>query len=373
MGIPESPEHESTIIMRHGQSVLCLILLLSAANTIAAEKPRFPHVHQQGRIRAFYNREGTHAVDLADTNDNGVPDQVEDIVTQARAAHLLFVEGLGFPDPWKSERYRSAAFLDIHLIDKGTLGSNGVAYDELQRYRRPADPPGTLCLCFNVATSVKAASNLTPAHEYFHIVQNGASYFKNRWYTEGTARWSEQGLGLGGIGKIAPGETWPPDEARLAAIFEMSYPASEHYWNPLALGGDPKGTIPEAKLGAELRGLTYVKGSKVLKDLRLNGWQFIRDVLVELGRADQLAYRELGYTQWSEENQRSPKNSRYIHQAVLDVLGRRGTLPAGGSPANVPAAPTQRTPVNRYTRTEYSMPSPIGSIAEMKPCAGSRT
>ncbi|MFA6563170.1 MAG: hypothetical protein WCV00_14765 [Verrucomicrobiia bacterium] len=294
-----------------------------AAGAWQANAAGFPHEHRVGRIRVFFNTTGTNAVEAADVNHNGVPDQVEDVATQTRAAHMLFVETLGFPDPFKTERYRSAAFLDIHLLHKSVLRSNGVTYDELQHFRRPSDPPNTPTLCFNVATSVKPASNLTPAHEFFHVIQNSVTYFKNRWFTEGMARWSERALGLGGLGKVSYPGPWPPSEEKRAALFGTAYESSEHFWNGLAAMSDPTGQIPVDRLKDELKRLMYSNGARVLQDFQLTGWQLMRDVLLELDKADDIAFRELGYARWTEENQKSEKNNRYILNAAIKVAHRR--------------------------------------------------
>lgn len=278
------------------------------------------HCHQQGNVRIFYHTEGQHAVEAADANHNGVPDQVEDAMTQTVAARMLFVEALGFPDPFQGERFRSASFLDVHFRHKDILKSNGVAYDELQRYKRPQDPPGTLSLCFNLATSVKPSANLTPSHEFFHIIQNGVTYFKNSWYTEGTARWSERGLGAGGLGPARIAHVWPETEEQGAALFRRSYDASEFFWNVLARQHDSDGgRIPASPALARLQGMRYVDGTPVLRDTEFSGWRFIRAVLVELGRIQQAAAKELGYETWSEANQRADQNGPHILRAVRAV------------------------------------------------------
>ena len=291
---------------------------------VATARKSLRHDYRLGKIRIFYDTEGSNAIDSVDANHNGLPDQVEDIAKQTWAAHTLFVETLGFPDPFKTERFSRAAFLDIHLLNKSTLGSNGVAYDELQKFRRPTDSEGTETICFNVATSVKAHSNLTPAHEMFHLIQYGVTYFKNAWYTEGMARWSERALGLGSVGEVRYRGPWPLPRDKRDALFDMSYQASVDFWNPLAVMDDSKGAIPEDRVSRELRELTYSNGEKVLLDFHLNGWELMREVLLELGMADRVAFRELGYTRWSEDNQKSKKNSPFIYQAVMDVLRRRG-------------------------------------------------
>ncbi len=65
--------------------------------------------------------------------------------------------------------------------------------------------------------------------------------------------------------------------------------------------------------------MKYSDGSNVLKDTHLKGALFMRDVLLELGKVDDLAYKELSYSKWSEANQKSIANSPYIYQAILNV------------------------------------------------------
>lgn len=293
-----------------------------AAACVATAATPPSQVFQQDRIRIFYQTEGQHSVDPADVNGNSVPDQVEDVMTQTQAARTLWVEALGFPDPFQTERFRSAKYLDIHFRHKDVLKSNGVTYDELQRFNRPADPPGTLSLCFNVATSVKAPTNLTPAHEFFHVIQNSVTYFKNRWYTEGTARWSERGLGTGALGPQRILGSWPLPQDHATSLSAMAYEASEQFWNPLCARADRETAIPSSPALDRLQAMRYTDGTPVLKDLQLTGWKFIREVLAGLAEADDIAYRELGYDRWSEERQRSPKNDAYILRVVEDVVNR---------------------------------------------------
>lgn len=314
--------------------------LLLVAGARAAAKTTFAHEYRRGNIRIFYNTEGEHAVKPTDANQNGVPDQVEDLATQTTAAYLLFVDTLEFPNPFKSERYRDVPFLDIHLLAKAKLGSNGVAYDELQRFARAQDPANATSLCFNVATSVDPAQNMTPAHEFFHIIQNGATHFKNTWYTEGTARWSEQALGLDGIGRVRYSGPWPLAEKDRIALFAMRYEAAERFWNPLALAVDAQGMIPEDRVAPALRELTYCNGEKVLKGFRLHGWKLMRDLLIELGRVEPTAYRDLGYTAWTEANQRSPQNNAYIYRAAAEIARQHGL--AWPEPAATHSEPPER-------------------------------
>jgi hypothetical protein len=301
-----------------GMKMLLTFILTAAGLPVVAQQ-----VHRVDDVRLFYHTEGQHAVDAVDVNSNGIPDQVEDIMTQVRAARKMFVEVLGFPEPLKTDRFREARFIDISFRHKDVLKMNGVAYDELQRYNKPGDPPGTLSIAFTVATTVKAPANLTPAHEFFHLIQYSTTYFKNRWFLEGTARWSERALGKGGLGAARVISTWPLPEARKQEISAMTYDASEHLWNPLASQTGKDSTIPDSPALKQLQSMTYTDGTAVLKDLQLTGWAFIRDVVLELGQIDDIAFRELGYDRWSEENQRSVKNDAYLFRAIEHVIANQ--------------------------------------------------
>lgn len=298
---------------------IVLVMVLSIVVPLGAEE----RVHRTDQVRIWYHTDGVQVVEPADSNANGVPDVIEDIMTQVLAARSMFVEVLGFPDPLKTERFKTASFIDIHLRSKDVLKMNGVAFDELQRYRKQGDPGGTLSIGFNVATTVRAPANLTPAHEFFHLIQYSTTYFKNRWFLEGTARWSERALGEGdlGLAKIMP--VWPLPSDQRSELFGMAYEASEHLWNPLAKRLDVDGEIPNGLALQRLKNMKYIDGSPVLKDLRLRGWKFVRDVLQELAKMDDIAFSDLGYDRWSEDNQRSPKNDEPMLRAVEAVVGRQ--------------------------------------------------
>lgn len=297
-----------------GGPILSLMAALSLIG--GAAQAASDNIHQVGAFRIMYQTEGEHAIAPEDRNHNKIPDQVEDILTQVMAARILFVEVLGFPDPLQTERFRSATVINIAIRSKKSMKSNGVAYDELQRSKRGN------WIGMKVASSVKAPSGLTPAHEFFHLIQYSMSYFKNRWFAEGTARWSERALGADALGPVRKLGGWPLSQEEADALFKMSYNASEHFWNPLAAKLDAKGVIPDSPALKRLQAMRYTDGSPVLKDRKLTGWRFIRDVIIELGVVDDVAFNKLGYDSWSETNQFSPQNNAFILRAVEEVVSR---------------------------------------------------
>jgi hypothetical protein len=272
-----------------------------------------------------YTKEGKDAADLTDTDKNGVPDQVEDTAKQAWATHQLFCETLKFPDPLQAKRYESVKWIEIAIWHKDQMdGLNGLAYDEPQRSASKDDPPGTQAITAGVANHLNPIENASASHEVFHLIQYGATYFKPRWFLEGMARWSERGLGKGGIGDVRydPRGPWPQTSNDRAALFQKTYDSDFVLWYPIVKLDDKRGLLPVAKLSHELRTLKYSNGQPVLRDHELVGADIMRDILLELDKLDDIAFQELGYDSWSEENQRSDKNNPYVYQGVMDVLRR---------------------------------------------------
>lgn len=288
------------------------------------QRAKLKHHFKAKHIRVFYDTEGEHAVEAEDNNGNKVPDRVEDIAKQIWAAHEVFVKAFDFPEPLESDRYKAATFIDANLLSRETIGMNGIAYDGLQNFKRSIDPPNTKTICLDIATDVDAKSNITPAHEYFHLIQYGATYFKTRWYLEGMARWSEHGLQRDGIGRIKYKGDWPQSKRDREVLFKLAYDAEFTFWNPLAKLDDRSGKIDPDSVSRVVHQLKYSNGKSVLKDFKLNGVEFMRDVLSKLGEADDLAYEKLNLKKWSEANQKSQKNSPFIYQAVMDVARKRG-------------------------------------------------
>lgn len=287
------------------------------------DRPKLTEYFELPPIRMRYTKEGKDAADLTDADKNDIPDQVEDTAKQAWAAHNLYCETLKFPDPLEAKRYEGVKWIEYAIWHKDRIeGLNGLAFDEPQRSARMTDPSGTKAITAAVGNHLNPIENASASHEMFHLIQYGATYFKPRWFLEGMARWSERGLGKGGIGEVKydPRGPWPQSLNDRDALFRKTYDSDFVLWYPIARQDDKRGLLPAGKISKELKSLKYSNGQPVLRDNELVGADIMRDVLLELDKLDDIAFKELGYESWSEDNQRSEKNSPYVYQGVMDVL-----------------------------------------------------
>lgn len=305
---------------------------------------------EMDEIRVLYTTKGTDAVNKTDLDGNKVPDQIEDIARQAWAARRVFCDVLEYPDPLKSERYKEVTSIEISIRHKDAFGGgNGIAWERAEpSARKKKKGQREQVLKCTVGSHVMAHRNATPAYSMFNLTQYGVTYFKNSWYLQGMARWSEQGLRRGGIGSVSRRpKDWPTGAAGRTLVFAMRSDAEAQFWNPIVMSVDTNGRMPAARIDTQLRALRYSDGTSVLADFSLNGAAFMRDVLLELGRVDDIAFKQLGYNEWSEDNQRSLSNNLWIYQAVQDVTERH--IAASKQARNVPAQTPLSNPVTANT------------------------
>lgn len=276
-------------------------------------------------FRIYYALGGPDAIlgeGRADTDGDGVPDKIQNLALQLVAARRMYIEVMGLRHPFQSPRYRGRVkYFDVHV--RG-MKNRGIAGDAIVNFHRPTDPPeGLEVLSIDIDKNI-GARNLTPAHELFHEFQNGYTLFKNAWYTEGTARWSESAFQTG----VGRAESKPTTQADVERLFALSY-AADGFWNALAQVADPKGALA---LPDSLKAMRYLGDPKpIIEDDRLHGVAFIRTLLEELDREDDIASREAGLDplDWPEARQRSPENNPYIWRAVAEVCRRLKIEPPG--------------------------------------------
>lgn len=262
---------------------------------------------------------GKHALaDAADGNGNGVPDAVEDVMTQLQTMREALAH-LGFVHPFEQPRYRSRGVRHIH-VRMVAMKANGLAFDEPRMY-----PRAGCGLSINVASHLKRG-NVTPGHELFHLYQYGYTMFRRAWLLEGTARWAETIL------RRRPAETaaMPQTDEELDRLFRSSYSAVK-VWNGLLQesGAPAVSAFPPA-----VRDARYVDGRPVQPEgTVVQGPAFVRAVLETLGEADAKVgvRRSVPAYRWPESMQRDTRHDRLIWDAVERTLNRfrasRGAKP----------------------------------------------
>jgi hypothetical protein len=246
-------------------------------------------------FRIFYSLTGRDALPNArqvDKNNNNVPDFIDEIGVKLGQADRFFMHRVKLRPPLMSRRYRGKAkYIDINVLDFSThkKGSkNGVAYDGTPYFDRSiANQISSKVITMDVASTVRFQSN-SIEHELFHLYQNGYTFFKNRWYTEGTARWSELIMSkrLGNVDSL------PKTTKDKEALFNKTYKANG-FWNKLIEEVDKKST----------------------------GIRFINVFLNLLDEVDNevAKVRGLNDTYWKESEQRSKQNNDYIWEAGLSA------------------------------------------------------
>lgn len=263
-------------------------------------RSKLDQVEIYGGFRIFYSLSGKDALPKdrkVDSDNRGVPDFIESVGKRLTDAGRFFRREVGLTPPLKSKRYLGKAhYIDVNILNfsnnkKGP--KNGIAYDGTPKFNRARAGQASLnVLVIDLSGSVRLQTN-SVEHELFHLYQNGYTFFKNRWYTEGTARWSE----LIVEGRMGRSELLPYSAITREKIFKKTYDANS-FWNELIIKVDRK----------------------------TQGKRFIKVLLEELDFADNIAARNRGLNEryWKESDQRSADNNIYIWNATLKAIQRVG-------------------------------------------------
>ena len=265
------------------------------AGSWADRRSKLENVAIYGKFRVFYSMSGIEKLPQArrhDLNAKHVPKFIDSIGKRLIAADNFFKYDVNLVPPLNSKRYRGKAqYIDINVLNfsnhkKGP--KNGVAYDGTPKFnRRKSGKASARVLAIDLSSNLNLNTH-TVEHELFHLYQNGYTYFKNRWYTEGTARWSELIM----KNRIGQNQALPKTMAEKNALFKKSYSANS-FWNELMLTVDKKN----------------------------QGKVFIKRLLEQLSVVDDIAAKQHGIAgnRWKESEQKSRKNNHYIWRAAIDV------------------------------------------------------
>ncbi len=284
------------------------ILIMAIALAFAMIQPASAAVYQQGVVYVIY--EDNIITNKADINSNGVPDIVEDIATQVNAAREVFAT-FNFPDPLQSERFKNVTSIEV---DVETTGKGGNAFSGVRKNSK--HNPNERAIHIKVANTVNPHTSETPAHEYFHLIQYGATYFRNAWYLEGMARWSQDSVARTDYPDGKNVSSTLKDKSTEEKLFKNSYSAAEKLWYPLAVNMNDKATIPDSIVGK----YKYVDGSPVFKDNIIYGANVMRKVILTMKSKEEVAAEQFGgIKEWRKSGQRSEKNNPFIMESVREV------------------------------------------------------
>ncbi len=278
---------------------LLLFILLSSLHAKG-----FENVYKIGDFKIFYTFNGKNKLPIknqVDNNHNFVPDYIEYIGNQLNESSKLF-SSLNYISPLESERYKNRAyFINVSIVK---LKNNGSAYDGINKAKKNNIEKSKPALAMKISNKL-SKNSLTPIHEYFHLLQNGYTMFKNRWYTEGTARWSETML-RDGIGKS---KLLPQTNRELRTILSQTYKTST-MWNRLTYLIDENDCHPNRQ-----------------NNYRICGTTFMKNFLENLMKYDKLASKEMHYKiyDWKEADQKSSKNNKYILMALANTVEKTKT------------------------------------------------
>ncbi len=291
------------------------ILIMAIALAFAMIQPASAAIYQQGIVYVIY--EDNVIKNKADVNSNDVPDIVEDVATQVNAAREAFA-AFNFPDPLQSERYKNVTSIEIDIEDKAIMKNNGIAYGSARKSKHNS---GERALHIKVANTVDPHKNPTPTHEYFHLVQYGTTYFKNGWFLEGTAIWSQDAVSK--VQNYPDGKDIPSQlnsKAKEQEIVKSKSGSVHVFWSPLTVNLQDKATIPDELL----KKYRYTDGSEVFHDNVIYGPNVIREVLLTMKRKEEVAAIPFGgIKEWRKNGRRDERNNSVIMDCVREVYNSK--------------------------------------------------
>ncbi|CAN0037641.1 unnamed protein product [Ectocarpus sp. 12 AP-2014] len=274
------------------------------------------HYQQQynvGEFYIFYDLHGENAIsDLTDTNKNSVPDIVEDTMLQLVSMRDV-LSSLGFTHPFDQHRYQRAG-VDRIYIGIRDQNNNGMAFDPPHRDISSIEQPCVLLI--RLSNDLKTG-NLTPAHELFHLYQYGYTVFKNRWYLEGLARWSE---GLIGKRDYSAGSI-PSTQDEEAALFSQSYNAVP-FWMAF-LDAVSASTLEERSYSDDILDRRYINGDQIIhNEATTHGATAVIKLLESFDSLDgQIGTsRELRPKSWPNSDRSAEANNPLLLNAVYRLI-----------------------------------------------------
>lgn len=134
-----------------------------------------------GKFTIHYETSGSDAVPGKDSNNNNIPDYVEEVAAAADSAYRYEVGTLGYPDPIPSGQTYDVEIRNLQKIYGQTMTYNGTTLIQIENDFSEGFPPNT-----DPEGNQIGDIKVTMAHEFKHAINYGI----NHWSGE-TTNWGE--------------------------------------------------------------------------------------------------------------------------------------------------------------------------------------
>ncbi|WP_164709177.1 hypothetical protein [Acinetobacter sp. B51(2017)] len=282
-----------------------------------AQAQDFNKVYQKDEFRIFYSTlaSSKHRLkQIKDQNNNAVPDYVEDVATQAIASREIF-KAAGFRHPLHSPRYNNVKNISIFIQD---MKGNGVAYEAPASHPNLPNPmPCSLVL--HISSDLKDFPGnywTTVTHELFHLYQYGYTQFKNTWYLESLANWSERALRVDLVSSTKNLPALPQSSRGIQK--EIIGKAYNPLWKRLSvIEGHDRLVIP-----AHLQKMRYSNGSLVFKDHEWRNTALVLNLMQNLEQSSLKISKDKQWNayNWKESDQRLKQWDAMIWKNIQAAL-----------------------------------------------------
>lgn len=281
---------------------------------------QLPHTLTQEEFKVWYATDGPHALaNQEDSDGNGIPDQIDNLLTQLMAARAFYSSVLQLTPPLNQPRYTQVSVINVYVrsMSKG----NGLAFHEVVQDQASYDAVPEPCgLRLYVSNRLDSSQNATPAHELFHLYQYGYAMFKRSWYLEGLARLME--TAFTGSEKLRYTLDQLTDIPDCLSVSSLSYSAVHYWWGLGQRAGHSPVEIPPS-----LMQFRYVNGSPVFASNQFLFGFLIGEVLEALGGLSRETAKQVGMAlyRWPTSMQGSAQFTAAMCEVIEQLVSSHGT------------------------------------------------
>jgi len=277
-------------------------------------------VYQIGKFRIFYSLKGRDSLPktrLIDSNNDKVPDYIQNVALQLVHAEEYYTKILGLTHPFYQAPYsdKNLKYIDINIVrlplDPINKEIRGKAWSKAGSLKRNYFPKSNgNSLMIDISSDFDLTHGV-PAHELFHLFQYGYTQLHSPWFVEGTAVWAQNHFG-----GVEYSEWKVPKNKQ--QLLSQKYESSK-FWSEVCNRVDKYGiTVP-----SRFTKHTYIGNDiKIVPEQNAKCIRFMKKFLSELKRIEKTVTKakDLVPYSWTSEARYSPDNEKYIWQALRNSM-----------------------------------------------------